>query len=127
MKYSNRRTCIYEIIKSAKNHPTAEMIYSEVRKKIPNISLGTVYRNLNLLVGHGYIRKIIGLDECVHYDNTFKHDHMRCLECGNIIDLTADMVPMIDRYVEEKSGNQILSHELLLTGICKKCRKKEKK
>ena len=127
MKYSNRRTCIYERIANSYDHPTVEMVYEDVRKSIPNISLGTVYRNLNQLVENGYIRKLTNLDNNVHFDRTDIHDHMRCLNCGSIIDLEVNMLPEIEQYVENKSGNKILSHELLLTGICKKCRKKERK
>lgn len=125
LKYSDRRECIFERIKNSYDHPTAEMIYEDVRKIIPNISLGTVYRNLNQLVEEGYIRKITNLDENAHYDKKDMHAHMKCLNCGIILDLEKTMIPNIAEYVEKKSGNKILSQELLLTGICKECRKKE--
>lgn len=126
MKYSNRRDCIFERIINSYDHPTAEMIYEDVRKIIPNISLGTVYRNLNQLVEEGHIRKITNLGEFAHYDKNDMHAHLKCLNCGLILDLDMKMIPNISKYVEEKSGNRILSQELLLTGICKECRKKEK-
>lgn len=127
MKYSDRRECIYERIKTSYDHPTAETIYEDVRKIIPNISLGTVYRNLNQLVENGYIRKITILDEKVHFDKMDIHDHLYCLNCGMIIDLETNDFHNMEQLFEEKSGNKILSHELLLTGICKDCRKKERK
>ncbi|MCI9233870.1 MAG: transcriptional repressor [Bacilli bacterium] len=126
MKYSDRRECIYQRIKNSYDHPTAEKIYEDVRKTIPNISLGTVYRNLNQLVEEGYIRKITNLDENAHYDKIDMHAHMRCSSCERILDLEKHFIPDIAEYVEEKSGNKILSQEILLTGICKECRKKEK-
>lgn len=125
MKYSDRRECIYQRIKNYYDHPTAEKIYEDVRKTIPNISLGTVYRNLNQLVKEGYIRKITNLDENAHYDKMDMHAHMKCLHCGSILDLEKHVIPNIVQHVEEKSGNKILSQELLFIGVCKECRKKE--
>lgn len=123
MKYSNRRECIYERVKNAFDHPTADMVYEDVKKDIPHISLGTVYRNLNQLVDNGYIRKLTHIDGIVHFDKNDAHEHMKCIKCNTIIDL--DLAFHLDSYVEEKSGNEILSHELLFIGICKQCRKKE--
>ena len=68
---------------------------------------------------------VLTLDENAHYDKKDMHAHMKCLNCGIILDLEKTMIPNIADYVEEKSGNRILSQELLLTGICKECRKKE--
>lgn len=125
LKYSDRRECIFERIKNSCDHPTAEMIYEDVRKVIPNISLGTVYRNLNQLVEEGHIRKITNLGENAHYDKNDAHAHMKCINCGLVLDIEKTMIPSITEYVEEKSGNMILSQEVFFTGICKECRKKE--
>ncbi len=125
LKYSDRRECIYNRIKNSYDHPTVETIYMDVRKQIPNISLGTVYRNLNQLVEIGYIRKISNIGNEAHYDKIEPHDHMYCFKCKKIIDLKIDMFYGLEQTFEQTSGNRILSHELLFTGICKQCRKKE--
>ena len=91
MKYSKQRNIILEIVNSSYNHPTADMIYKEVQKQIPNISLGTVYRNLNQLVEHGYIKKISIPNESERFDKTLQeHIHFICLSCKKVEDLSIE-------------------------------------
>lgn len=126
MKYSYQRECICTRVMNGYDHPTADMVYEDVKKILPNISLGTVYRNLNQLVDAKVIRKILSIDEVIRFDRNDPHDHMKCVVCGNILDLTDEQLSGLNQYIEEKSGNKILSHELVLTGICKNCMKKER-
>ena len=86
MRYSYQREIIREIICSTKSHPTADWVYSEAKKKIDNISLGTVYRNLKTLEEIGSIQ-IIYDENLIRYDgNTEEHHHLKCSECGVLID-----------------------------------------
>ena len=87
MRYSLQREIIKKIVCSTKSHPTAEWIYSEAKKKIHNISLGTVYRNLKRLEEIGIIKPIHD-DNIIKYDgNTKEHHHLKCTECGKLIDI----------------------------------------
>ena len=87
MRYSLQREIIKEIVCSTKSHPTADWIYSEAKKKIHNISLGTVYRNLKRLEEIGSIKPIHD-DNIIKYDgNTKEHHHLKCTECGKLIDI----------------------------------------
>ena len=88
MRYSKQRELITEIIKGRKDHPTADMIYASARELEPNISLGTVYRNLKLLADEGVIITLETEDKRLHYDGDIsRHSHFICSECGKIIDL----------------------------------------
>lgn len=92
MKYSRQRAAILSFLRSRRDHPTAELVYSNVKAEFPNISLGTVYRNLNQLAEAGMIAKHsfggVGID---HFDyNTSPHYHFVCSCCSAVIDLPVD-------------------------------------
>lgn len=87
-KHSKQRDAIRNFLISRKDHPTAEVVYANVSKEFPNISLGTVYRNLSFLVDNGQAVKVPCDDGSVHFDgNVMPHYHFQCTECGAIIDL----------------------------------------
>ena len=88
IKYSRQREAILLYLRSTKSHPTAENVYTEIRKEFPKISLGTVYRNLNLLVDQGEILRLNCGDGVEHFDaKTEPHNHFACRTCGAVIDL----------------------------------------
>ena len=88
MRYSRQRELITDILKCRCDHPTADMIYQSARDIEPNISLGTVYRNLKLLADEGEILTLETEDKKLHYDgDTSRHSHFICSKCGKIIDL----------------------------------------
>lgn len=88
MRYSRQRELIIDIIKNRKDHPTADAIYNTARAREPNISLGTVYRNLKLLSDEGVIITLETEDKKIHYDGDLsRHSHFICEDCGKIIDL----------------------------------------
>ena len=121
MRKSKQRDLILEIINSSHSHPNTYEIYEEARKSIPNISLGTVYRNIEILKKENLITKIEGEDDMVHYDNVFtNHSHFVCTKCKQIYDIK-------DEIIKEKTieGNLILSYNFKYIGICNECLKKE--
>ena len=88
MRYSKQRELITQIIKGRCDHPTADMIYGSAREIEPNISLGTVYRNLKQLADDKVILTLETEDKRLHYDgDTSRHSHFICSRCGKIIDL----------------------------------------
>ena len=88
LKYSRQRESIKEFLMTQTSHPTADIIYENMKQIYPNISLGTVYRNLSLLTDLGEIRKISSVSGADHYDGRIDpHCHFICTDCGRILDL----------------------------------------
>ena len=84
MRNTKQRDCIFDIVNSSYNHLNAYQVYDIAKEVIPNISLGTVYRNLLWLSENDKIRTII-VDDVIRYDRNVIHDHLLCTKCGNII------------------------------------------
>lgn len=123
MKHSKQRDAILEVLRSQKTHPTADNIYDMVREKMPNISLGTVYRNLNLLSKGGEISKIdAGLDQS-HYDGIAKpHNHFICRKCNSIIDVDDEYDYEIDKKACPDIKGDVEYHTLMFYGVCDNCK-----
>ncbi|EEC58372.1 transcriptional regulator, Fur family [[Bacteroides] pectinophilus ATCC 43243] len=131
IKHSRQRDAILTFLISRKDHPTAEVVYENVRREFPKISLGTVYRNLTLLVDMGHAVKVPCDDGSVHFDgNVSPHYHFECTRCGAIIDLMnidAGKLMAIDEMVQDGFGGKIQGHKLFFSGVCPACNKKENK
>ena len=122
MKYSKQREMILNCIKSNPVHPTADLIYETLKKDHPNLSLGTVYRNLNQLAEHGMIRKVAIPGYADRFDGTLEaHDHFICLTCQQVIDLSVENLNTIKQSLEAEYGIEILSTELSFKGVCQSC------
>lgn len=122
MKYSRQREAILDFLKARKDHPTAEVIYENIRQVYPKISLGTVYRNLALLSDKGIILKLSCDDGFEHYDgNTERHYHFVCRKCGAVIDLEMDDISFINTLAEKNFGGQIDGHTAYFYGTCDNC------
>ena len=118
-RYSKQRECILNVLSCTKEHPDAEAVYTAVRAVIPNVSLGTVYRNLNELVMSGEIGAIDVGDGRLHYDyNTEEHQHFVCRDCGRISDLylKSDMPSRV-----AKLGYEVNGIQTVLYGKCCDC------
>lgn len=128
MRNSKQRNIILKTLTARPTHPTAEQLYGRVKEDNPSISLGTVYRNLNLLAQSNLIRKIDGLHNTAHFDhNIMDHYHFTCLNCGDVFDIPCDIARDIQTKAEKASGFKITEHEIVLKGFCKKCRVYEDK
>ena len=92
LKYSRQRESIKKYLASTTEHPTADMVYLHIKEEFPNISLGTVYRNLNLLSDIGEAIKITTPDGGDRFDgNVAPHNHFYCKGCRRVLDLKMDM------------------------------------
>ena len=121
--YSRQREAILKVLCSTKSHPTAAWIYENVRKELPNISLGTVYRNLSVLENENYIRKISVGDASEHFDgDTSAHSHFYCKNCNQIADIPFDASACV-KEVEEQNGVKVESSTYTFVGVCKPCLK----
>lgn len=119
--YSRQREAILKVLGSTTTHPTAAWIYEKVREEIPNISLGTVYRNLAQLSEEGIIRKIPVGDNHEHFDgDTTQHSHFFCKDCEKITDIFIDTEDS-RKQVEAETGSRVDSGTYTFFGVCKAC------
>lgn len=124
MRYSKQREEILNMVQSSFNHPDAKEVYDLVKKKIPNISLGTVYRNLNSLVLDGKIKRIQVKNGNDRFDKTlYEHNHVICKNCGRVCDVSLTINEEKIKEVEEKTGFKITDCNFNINGICKDCMK----
>ena len=122
MRYSKQRDLVYEIVKNSHDHPTADTIYLKAREEMPNISLGTVYRNLTELVESNQILRVIVPGDSDHFDHTLiNHSHFWCKECKSVTDLNKVDVDDLITTIEKNNKVKILSNQISFIGICPKC------
>ena len=122
MKFSRQREAVKQVLCSTKSHPTAAWIYENVRSVIPNISLGTVYRNLNLLNDEGIIKKLSFGDGNEHFDGDISpHSHFYCEGCGRIYDIEFDATNLC-KQISETEKIEISSAACNFSGICGNCK-----
>lgn len=121
LKHSKQRDSIKEFLMGRKDHPTAAVVYDNVRRSFPNISLGTVYRNLTLLADIGEISRIHVGDGVDHFDaDTSPHYHFICSECGCVRDLDMEGVDL-DEIASRNFDGQIECHTVYFHGRCRDC------
>ncbi len=122
-RYSRQRECILNALRKTKRHPSAGSIYDEVRKELPSISLGTVYRNLSELCLSGEVLKIDAGDGTERYDGCAEpHYHMICKRCHSVSDIDVEYDSGLDIQAAEISGADIDFHSVLFSGTCEKCK-----
>lgn len=124
LKYSRQRESIKSFLKTRTDHPTAEQVYFNLKKDFPNISLGTVYRNLSLLSDLGLIKKISCGNNAEHFDgNTLPHYHFICTNCNSVIDLEMEDLSFINTLASKSFRGNIEGHFTYFYGICESCKK----
>ena len=123
-RHSKQREMIVNLVKRTKSHPSAEWVYTEVKKKVPNISLGTVYRNLKLLQSRGEVAEISCEGDEFRFDgNTGLHYHITCQKCGKISDVDGYIIKGVENKVSSLTGYQITTHCIGFKGVCPECLK----
>lgn len=123
LKYSRQRESIKELLKTRRDHPTADMIYTDIRMIFPNISLGTVYRNLSLLSEIGEIKKVSTGDGVDRYDaDTTPHNHFVCRQCNAVMDLDMDDIGSIKSAASKNFDGIIEDYSVNFYGICGSCK-----
>ena len=122
MKYSKQRELIYQWVVEHPVHPTADTVYEAVRSQAPRISLGTVYRNLNLLAETGALIKIPVSGGSDRFDGrTDCHYHMVCTQCGQGFDVELPELDQLDSVILERTGFSVTDFQILFQGICGGC------
>lgn len=121
-----QRKVILEELRKVKVHPTADATFQLVKNKLPNISLATVYRNLEFLANSGEISRLDLPGELKRFDgNNVPHDHIRCKVCGRIDDFDVTSSPELVSALMEKTNYQITSYHVSFVGICPICQKRK--
>ncbi len=124
LKHSKQREMIKDFLITRHDHPTADTIYMNVRRQNPNISLGTVYRNLSLLADLGEIQRLQLGDGTIHFDaDISKHYHFVCTECGSVIDLNMESIEGILNTAGANFNGTIDGHVTYFYGLCGNCTK----
>jgi len=120
MRYSRQREALHNLLCSTKTHPDAEWLYLNLKKSLPNLSLGTVYRNLKQMAENGEILEI-SCKNSTHYDGDIsRHYHIFCENCGKILDLPREYISVS---VEKNNIADITGYDVLFQGICFDCKK----
>jgi len=119
---TKQREAILRYIQNTTSHPSADMVYDSLRKEIPNISKGTVYRNLKVLQERKQISELSFKGAVSRFEGRQdSHYHFRCENCGRVFDIDEPIDKTLDRRVAEKTGLKILSHQIEFRGLCKDC------
>lgn len=123
MKFSRQRELILNEVLNNNLHPTADSIYTNLKKTNPGLSLGTVYRNLSLLTENGFISKLSIPNQSDRFDRNLKpHAHLICTECNNIFDIESESINKFIGDLSQEQDLSISSYDIVLQGICKNCK-----
>jgi Fur family ferric uptake transcriptional regulator len=123
-RMTRQRAVILEELRSAKIHPSADEVYERVRKHLPRISLGTVYRNLEILSEMGEIQKLELGGDIKRFDwNPKKHYHIRCMSCGRVDDAPIAPLQQVEDELYGATVFTIIGHRLEFEGLCPECSK----
>lgn len=124
VRKTKQRELILKTLRSTNTHPTADWIYEKVKEEMPNISLGTVYRNLGILSDMGEILELSYGSKYSRYDgNPENHYHFVCVDCDKVIDI--ENVPIdtkLDQKVELKNDVKVFYHRTEFYGLCNECK-----
>ena len=121
-RQSRQRQRILQLLRSTDRHPTADWLYEQLKKEFPHLSLGTIYRNLTVLVKQGLVEKI-------HHGSTFdrfeakadRHYHLICERCGAILDFEMPIYDELNEKAKRLTRFQVQYHRIEFYGICTKC------
>jgi Fur family ferric uptake transcriptional regulator len=122
-RQTKQREVILDVLRKTDRHPTAGEIHEMVRRRIPRVSLGTIYRNLEILASCGMIRKIdTGFSQRRFDWDKEQHYHIRCLSCGLLEDAPLEPLSTLEGALEGSTTFEITGHQLEFQGLCPSCR-----
>ena len=123
-KNFRKRTAILSFLRQTKDHPSAEMVFNHLKQEIPDLSLGTVYRNLSMFKAQGEIVSLGTVNGVERFDGNIEpHVHFICNSCDGVTDLPQIQVPEeLNRQVNKETGGSVDACHLTFTGLCKACK-----
>lgn len=120
-----QRLAIYQVLAGDDSHPGAEDIFRRVKPDLPSLSLGTVYRTLELFEEHGLVSRIHAFSDQTRFDaNLETHHHLVCIRCHRVIDFQDARLERLPIEPTAPNGFQVLSHRIHLLGLCRNCQEK---
>ena len=127
LRLTGPRRLVLEVVRASDAHPTAEAVHQMVRRRLPRVSLGTVYRNLRLLVAQGLVKELAGPQ--ARFDcNLSEHHHFTCLACGRIADVAGPLTEPHSRALMSRVASSgrfsVTHHRIEFYGRCADCRRK---
>lgn len=126
LRMTRSRKAILEVLSATRCHPTADEVYELVRERMPRVSLGTVYRNLDVLAREGMIRTLATAGEQRRYDGiTEHHHHIQCRVCGRVDDVDFRPAESLESGVRDRRGYDVRGYRLCFVGVCEECAKRE--
>jgi len=126
-RQTKQREAILRLLRSARSHYTADQIYDKVRRELPNISKGTVYRNLKVLQEMGLVSELSLNGSLSRFEaKRESHYHFRCECCGKVFDLDEPVNHELNQKIAEKTGFQVTHHQTEFRGLCKDCQQNKK-
>jgi Fur family ferric uptake transcriptional regulator len=121
---TRQRQGILDELRNSNTHPSADELFSRVRKQLPRISLGTIYRNLEILSELGEIQTIEMAGSLKRFDGIAEnHYHIRCVKCGRLVDAPLEVNETLEKTIQRHTDFRILGHRLEFTGVCPDCRR----
>ncbi|AOS83256.1 transcriptional repressor [Chlorobaculum limnaeum] len=124
-RHSRQRERLLAILRATESHPTATWLYDRLKEEFPSLSLGTVYRNLAILIEQGLVRKIDAGSTFDRFEaKTTPHYHLICNKCGKIIDFEERLFPELNEAVERSTDFEVEMHRIDFFGTCSDCRVK---
>jgi len=123
---TQQRRVILEELQKLDSHPTVDEVYERARRRLPRISLGTVYRNLEILSECGLIQKLDPGGTQKRFDGKVEnHYHIRCIRCGRISDVSISPLTTIENGLRGASNYEIIGSRLEFIGVCPQCKKEQ--
>src|SRR2546427_9032639 len=123
LRLTRPRRLILGVVRATDAHPTAAFVYRQVRRRLPRVSLATVYRNLRMLAAEGVLSERADAAGTRFDGNTAPHDHFTCVACGRIYDVPALAAPRVRARVASRTGFEVLNHRTEFYGRCGACRR----
>jgi Fe2+ or Zn2+ uptake regulation protein len=126
-RLTNQKKAILDYLRSTSYHPDAYEVYEKVKKKLPQISLATVYRNLDSMVGKGLIKEIRIKEDRFNYDGVeHHHHHFKCNNCSMVFNIEGDIILNYEKINESGVAGLVEEYDIMLRGVCMNCKRKEK-
>ena len=124
LRLTEPRRVILDAVRATDAHPSAFSVYRKVRRRLPRVSLATVYRNLRRLAAEGFLRERAGVDGLRFDGNMERHDHFTCLACRRVFDVPPAEAPATRGSIAARTGFEILDHRIEFYGRCAACRRR---
>jgi Fe2+ or Zn2+ uptake regulation protein len=127
LRLTEPRRLILEVVRATDAHPSASAVYRKLRKRLPRVSLATVYRNLRRLAAEGFLLERAGTEGLRFDGNVERHDHFTCLSCGRVFDVPPAGAIGPRQRVAVRTGFEVLDHRIEFYGVCAGCRRRRRR